>query len=66
MDLTKKAKDELEDRIDKIEAFIASKGVGATYLKKAQKTQRDINLALLLVGVITVAGIAAWVNGKNN
>ncbi|WP_154858608.1 hypothetical protein [Cyclobacterium xiamenense] len=66
MDLTKKAKEELEDRIDKIEEFIASKGVGATYLKKAQKTQRDINLALLLVGIVTVAGIAAWVNGKNN
>ncbi|WP_375585419.1 hypothetical protein [Cyclobacterium xiamenense] len=66
MDLTKKAKVELEDRIDKIEDFIASKGLGASYLKKAQRTQRDINLALLLVGVVTAAGIAVWANGKKN
>ncbi|NHE57874.1 hypothetical protein [Cyclobacterium plantarum] len=65
MDITKKAKEELEDRLDKIEAFIASKGIGSTYLKKAQKTQRDINLALVLSGVVTIAGLALWMKLRN-
>ncbi len=64
MDITKKAKEELEDRLDKIEAFIAKKGIGSTYLQKAQKTQRDINLALVLGGIITVAGLVLWMTSK--
>ncbi|MFO7824516.1 MAG: hypothetical protein R6V72_11310 [Cyclobacterium sp.] len=66
MDITKKAKEELENRLDKIEEFIASNGLGSTYLKKARKTQRDINLALVLSGVVTIAGIALWMTIKNN
>ncbi|WP_373493663.1 hypothetical protein [Aquiflexum sp.] len=64
MDLARKAKEELEARIDKIEAFIAKKGVGSTYLQKAQKKQRDLNLAIVLCGIITVAGLAFWMNGN--
>ena len=64
MDITKKAKEEIEDRLDKIEDFIASKGIGSTYLKKAKKTQRDVNLSILLFGIVTVAGLALWMNGN--
>jgi ribosome-associated translation inhibitor RaiA len=64
MDITKKAKEEIEDRLDKIEEFIASKGIGSTYLKKAKKTQRDVNLSILLFGIVTVAGLALWMNGN--
>ncbi len=66
MDITKKAKEEIESRLDKIEDFIAKKGVGSTYLQKAQKTQRDINLVLVLGGILTVAGIVLWMKTKDS
>ncbi|SMD45459.1 hypothetical protein SAMN00777080_4110 [Aquiflexum balticum DSM 16537] len=65
MEITRKAKEELEARIEKIEGFIAKKGLGSTYLQKAQKTQRDLNLAIVLGGIILIAGIAIWMNGEN-
>ena len=64
MDITQKAKEEIENRLDKIEKFIASKGIGSSQLKKARKAQRDINLGLILTGVITIAGLAFWVNSN--
>ncbi|TVP52306.1 MAG: hypothetical protein EA341_03430 [Mongoliibacter sp.] len=66
MDITKKAKEEIESRLDKIEDFIAKKGIGSTYLQKAQKTQRDINLVLVLGGILTVAGIVLWMKTKDS
>ena len=66
MDITKRAKEELDDRLNKIEEFIAKKGLGSNYLQKAQKTQRDINLVLVLGGIITIAGLALWMKGKDN
>jgi ribosome-associated translation inhibitor RaiA len=65
MEITRKAKEELEARIEKIEGFIAKKGLGSTYLQKAQKTQRDLNLAIVLGGIILIAGIAIWMNGED-
>jgi ribosome-associated translation inhibitor RaiA len=65
MEITRKAKEELEARIEKIEGFIAKKGLGSTYLQKAQKTQRDLNLAIVLGGIILIAGIAIWLNGED-
>ncbi len=61
MDITKKAKEEIENRLGNIENFIASKGVGSGYLNRAKKVQRNINLALVLGGAITVIGITAWI-----
>jgi ribosome-associated translation inhibitor RaiA len=66
MDITKKAKEEIESRLDKIEKFIASKGIGSSYLKKAQKKQRDINLSLVVSGIVTIAGLVIWLTSKNN
>jgi ribosome-associated translation inhibitor RaiA len=65
MEITRKAKEELEARIEKIEGFIAKKGLGSTYLQKAQKTQRDLNLAIVLGGIILIAGITIWMNGED-
>lgn len=65
MDITKKVKEELEDRIERIEDFIAKKGLGSKQLKKAQKAQRNINLGLVLVGVVTIAGLAMWMKSTN-
>lgn len=64
MDITKKTKEEFENRLDRIEEFIASKGIGARYLKKAKKTQRDVNIALVLLGIVSISGIAFWVNSR--
>lgn len=66
MDLTKKAKEELEERLEKIENFIAKKGLGSSHLQKAQKTQRDINLLLALGGVLTIAGLVLWMKMRDN
>ncbi len=66
MDITKKAKEELEERLEKIESFIAKKGLGSTYLQKAQKTQRDINLLLALGGVLTIAGLVLWMKVRDD
>ena len=60
MDLTKKAKHEIENRLSAIEDFIADRGVGSTYLTRAKKVQRNVNIALVLGGAITVVGLAAW------
>lgn len=60
MDIQNKAKAELENRIQKIEHLIAEKGVGSSYLHRAKKTQRNINLAIFVGGIITIAGLTAW------
>jgi len=60
MDIKQKTKEELEKRIEKIENFIAEKGVGSSYLSRAKRIQRNINLALALGTVTTIAGLIAW------
>lgn len=66
MDLTKKAKEEIEDRIDRIENFIAERGLGSSYLSRAKKVQRNVNLALVVGGIFTVAGLAIWAMSSND
>ena len=65
MDITRKAIEELENRIDRIEEFIGKKGLGSNYLQKAKKTQRDINLALAVGGVIMIAGVILWMKSND-
>lgn len=60
MDITARAKDELDKRINKIENFIANRGLGSDKLNKAKKMQRNVNLAVVLGGIITIAGITVW------
>jgi len=60
MNVQEKAKVELEKRVQRIEDLIAEKGIGSSYLKRAQKVQRDLNLALFVGGVITIAGLTTW------
>lgn len=60
MDFTKKAKEEIEYRLDKIEALIGKKGIGSGTLQKAQKKQRDVNLIVLSVGIITLSSLYLW------
>lgn len=60
MDITAKAKDELDKRVQKIENFITNRGLGSDKLNKAKRMQRNINLAVVLGGIITIAGITVW------
>lgn len=60
MNIKEKTKKELEQRIEKLENIIASEGVGSGYLEKAERIQRDLNLALLLGTSAAVLGITAW------
>lgn len=60
MSLKKKTQKELKDKINEIEDLIAEKGVGSEYLSKAERVQRDLNLALILGGTAVVLGATAW------
>ncbi|MCH2449032.1 MAG: hypothetical protein MK198_02685 [Gracilimonas sp.] len=60
MNLKKKTQEELQNKIKEIEDLIAEKGVGSDYLSKAERVQRDLNLALILGGTAAVLGATAW------
>ena len=60
MDITQKAKNQLERRIQRLENFIANKGVGSEYLDRAKTVQRNVNIGLVLTSVAAIAGIAIW------
>lgn len=60
MDLKKRSREEIEERIEELEDLIAKNGVGSNYLSKAERIQRDVNLALILGGVTAFLGVTAW------
>lgn len=60
MDIKNKTRAELEDKIQKLENLIETKGVGSQRLAKAKRVQRDVNLALILGGVTFALGVTAW------
>jgi len=60
MNITEKTVEELQKRIDAIDDLIAQKGLGSSYLNKAKKIQRRINLSLIGVGALTVTAIVFW------
>ena len=60
MELKQKTLQEIEKKLDQIENLIAEKGVGSGQLKKAERIQRDLNLALIVGGAATVLGLTAW------
>ena len=60
MDIKEKTRKELEDRVKRLENLIAKKGVGSEYLGKAERVQRNLNIALILGTTAVVVGITAW------
>lgn len=60
MSLKEKTIEELENKIERIERVIAKKGIGSDYLSKAEKIQRNLNLALFFGGITLVTGLTAW------
>jgi hypothetical protein len=61
MSLKNKTKKELQNRVKELEDIIAKKGIGSDYLSKAERIQRDVNLALILGGTAVLIGATAWV-----
>lgn len=66
MEFNEKIKEELEGRIKKLEDFIADKGIGSKQLTKARNAQRNLNLAVFVGGLITIAGITVWAISSNS
>jgi hypothetical protein len=67
MDIKERAKETrdriesgLESRLRQVEDLIAERGVGSSQLSRARTIQRNVNLAIAVGSIITVAGIAAW------
>ena len=60
MSIKEKTLKELEGKLDEIEDVIAEKGVGSSYLEKAKRVQRDVNVGLFLGGIATFLGVTAW------
>ena len=60
MSLKNKTKKELQERVRELENVIAKKGIGSDYLSKAERIQRDVNLALILGGAAALIGVTAW------
>ena len=60
MELKEKTRRELERRVEQLEDLIAEKGVGSEYLQRAERAQRDLNLALAIGSAAVVLGAVAW------
>jgi hypothetical protein len=66
MDIKKVAKDGLESRVNKLENFIANRGLGSAYLSRAKKIQRNVNITIVMGIAITITGISIWALNKLN
>ncbi|WP_296619468.1 hypothetical protein [Marivirga sp.] len=51
---------ELENKVNDLESFIAKRGIGSSYLSRAEKIQRNFNIGLFVGGVALVGGIVAY------
>lgn len=60
MDISEKTRRELEKRVDQLENLIASKGVGSEYLQRAERAQRNLNLALFIGSTTILLGLTMW------
>jgi hypothetical protein len=66
MSIKEKTLQELENKIEEIEGVIHEKGFGSSYLSKAEKIQRDVNLGLILGGATALLGVSAWMIMRDN
>ena len=60
MDIKEKTRRELERRVEKLEDLIAKKGIGSEYLQRAERAQRNLNLALMMGTAAVILGLTAW------
>jgi len=64
MSVKEKTRKELENRVEKLERLIAKKGIGSEYLGRAEKVQRNLNLAIFLGATTVAVGVAAYIAYK--
>lgn len=60
MDIAEKTRREIDKSVDKLENLIAKNGIGADYLQKAERVQRNLNLVLLTGSMAVLLGLTAW------
>lgn len=60
MDVKEKTLRKLEDKVENLEDIIAKKGIGSEYLGKAERVQRNLNLALIVGSTAVIFGFTAW------
>jgi hypothetical protein len=60
MNIQERAKEQLETRLQQVENFISTRGVGSRQLERAKRIQRNANLALLVGGSLFVSALAIW------
>jgi hypothetical protein len=51
---------ELENKVNDLENFIAKRGIGSSYLGRAEKIQRNFNIGLFVGGIALVGGVVAY------
>ncbi len=69
IEVKEKIESGLENRLEKMENFIAQHGIGSSQLTTAKKVQRNANLAVVLGCIVTVAGagLTVWaLSGSND
>lgn len=65
MKIKERTRNGLEERIEDLEGIIAQKGVGARYLQRIKRIQRNVNIALLISVASATVGITAWIMSKS-
>lgn len=60
MSVAEKTKAELNTKIKDLENFIAKNGIGSSYLSRAEKIQRNVNVGLFIGGIALIGGIVAY------
>lgn len=65
MKIKERTRNGLEERIEDLEGIIAQKGVGARYLQRIKRIQRNVNIALLLSVASAAVGVTAWMMSKS-
>ncbi len=64
MNIKEKAKEKLEQRVQRLEQLIEKKGVGSSYLDRAKQVQRSANVANVVSAAVTIVGISIWAINK--
>lgn len=60
MSIKDQTMERIENKISELEEVIHEKGIGSSYLNKAQNIQRDINLGLMIGGAAVLLGVGSW------
>lgn len=66
MKVKEKAREELENRMNKLEKMVTQKGVGSHYLQKAERVQKNVNIGLAVGLIAATAGLLLWATSDSD